>query len=353
MNTSECLLGMMSGTSLDGVDIIVCNFNDSNNAFVYEILASETFEYSEEWNKKLQNAEKLNGQQLILLHNEYGRYLGFLAKDFIEKHKVIPSLIASHGHTIFHQPEIKLTYQIGSGAEIAQVTGITTVCDFRSQDVAFGGQGAPLVPIGDELLFSNYEACINLGGFANISFKKENTRIAFDISPCNILLNRIAQGVGLLFDKNGELGKAGIANKEMLHQLGKIPYYEAEPPKSLGKEWLEQYVIPIENSFDIPEVDLLRTYYEHISDCVAKTLLKYNIKNALLTGGGAFNTFLIERVKDKCKSDIIIPDNQLIEFKEALIFALLGYLRVSEKPNTIKEVTGASTELSAGVVYTV
>jgi len=292
--------------------------------------------------------------------------------EFIQKYRLSPDFIASHGHTIFHQPENKITCQVGDGAAIASECGIPVVCDFRSLDVAMGGQGAPLVPIGDKFLFADYDYCLNLGGFANISFENKGNRIAFDICPVNIVLSKIAENFGKEYDENGALSAKGKINLILLNELNNIDYYRNIYPKSLGKEWVLQYFYPIINVFNIPAEDKLCTICEHIALQISHQLASASLSNhsinrsvsklenqnasannmkMLITGGGVYNSFLISRIKENCKVIIEIPEKKIIDFKEALIFAFLGVLRMKNQINCLSSVTGASNDNIGGAVY--
>jgi len=347
-------IGMMSGTSLDGLDIASCQFHERNGAWGFELGAAETIDYSNEWIEKLSSAPNLNQKELEELHIEYGVLLGQSVKAFIKQHRLEPDLIASHGHTIFHEPEKGLTFQLGLGSEIAKVSGITVISDFRSKDVSLGGQGAPLVPIGDKYLFGEYAYCLNLGGFANISFDKLGERYAYDICPVNILLNDIAGSLGLEYDQNGEVAKSGSIDYSLLHKLNAIPYYSQQYPKSLSREWYEKNFKMIVESSEISEQDKLRTITEHIAIQICNTIkLQLVTSNAkvLSTGGGTNNLFLIERICEYCDAEIVIPDQKMIDFKEAMIFAFLGVLRMRDEPNCLKSVTGATHDSSGGVIF--
>jgi anhydro-N-acetylmuramic acid kinase len=363
-------VGLMSGTSLDGLDLVAVEFWQTGEKWQFKIEAAETFEYSAEWKNRLKNAPELSGVELIQLHTEYGRFLGSETKWFIEQNHFQPDIVASHGHTIFHQPEKGFTFQAGCGFEIAAVSGITTVADFRSGDVALGGQGAPLVPVGDRLLFSEYEYCLNLGGFANISFEKNGKRVAFDICPVNIILNYFAEKQGFSFDKNGEFGRKGKVNSELLKKLNQLDFYHAEPPKSLGREWVEKVFMPVLNDFEITEEDKLSTVYEHIAQQIAGTIGggrgegrgegkgegggKGTDKGGgkmLVTGGGAFNAFLIELSSGKTPVKLVIPSKEIVNFKEALIFAFLAVLKIRGEINCLTSVTGAKKNHSSGLVF--
>jgi anhydro-N-acetylmuramic acid kinase len=349
-------VGLMSGTSLDGLDLVAVGFWQTGEKWNFHIEAAETVDYSAEWKNRLKNAPELSGEELIQLHTEYGRFLGNETKRFIAQNHFQPDIIASHGHTIFHQPEKGFTFQAGSGFEIAAVSGITTIADFRSGDVALGGQGAPLVPVGDRHLFSEYEYCLNLGGFANISFEKNGKRIAFDLCPVNIILNHFAEKQGFAFDKNGEMGRKGKVNSALLNKLNQLDFYHAEPPKSLGREWVEKVFMPVLNDFEITEEDKLRTVYEHIAQQIAGIIGGGTDKGGgkmLVTGGGAFNAFLIELISGKTPVELVIPAKEIVNFKEALIFAFLGVLRLKDQINCFASVTGAKKDSCSGVVFTV
>jgi anhydro-N-acetylmuramic acid kinase len=353
MKKEEILcMGTMSGTSLDGLDLALCSFLKNEDTWNYSVIKTETFEYSKEWKNKLSNAENLSGLDLMFLHNEFGNYTAEKINLFLKDIKEKPQFIASHGHTVFHQPQKGLTLQIGNGANIAAKTGITTICDFRTTDVALGGNGAPLVPIGDKLLFSKFDYCLNLGGFANISFDNENnTRIAFDICPVNILLNKIVSPLGLEYDNQGEIAQKGKIQPEMLYELNQLPFYQSHGPKSLGKEWLLTEVLPITGKYSISIEDKLRTVTEHIAIMITNAQTPYKAGPILVTGGGAFNKFLITRLKELIKNELYIPDNQTINYKEALIFAFLGLLRFFNQKNCLSSVTGAAIDNTGGAVY--
>ncbi len=352
-----CALGIMSGTSLDGLDLALCNFKFRNNIWEFDIEKAVTIDYDQDWKFRLENASHLSGYQLIELHRRYGEYIGLQVNKFLSTCKSKPSIISSHGHTVFHEPQNKINFQIGDGSSIAATTGITTVSDFRSLDINLGGQGAPLVPIGDQLLFGEFDYCINLGGFANIShFNEKNIRVAYDICPVNIVLNSLASQLGLPFDKGGELGRSGKINKPLLDSLNQIPYYTQKPPKSLGKEWLEKNVNPIISRYSLSIIDKLRTFYEHSAYQIVNSL-KIELPNreispkVLFSGGGAFNKFLIELIENQSNIDIVIPDKIVIEYKEALIFALLGVLRIQKQVNCLKSVTGAQYDNCGGQIF--
>ena len=340
-------IGIMSGTSLDGVDLAYCVFDKKEGQWQYEIIKAITVEYDDEWKDKLINAPKLSAENLVKLDYEYGHYLGRLVSAFAERQNLNPNIVASHGHTIFHNPKENYTLQIGNGSALKSHLSCPLVFDFRSQDIALGGQGAPLVPIGDKLLFSKYDACINLGGFANISLEINDERIAWDIGPFNLVFNYLAQQKGFEYDKNGDTAKSGNISIKLLNKLNSLDYYSQSHPKSLGREWLEEVFIPIIESSELSIEDKMRTCAEHISLQIAKSLSENN-KEVLFTGGGAFNRFIMQLIKEKTNCKINIPDELLINYKEALIFAFLGVLRINNEVNVLSSVTGAARNHSGG-----
>lgn len=348
-------LGIMSGTSLDGIDLLHASIFYEKDVWTYKIHRAETFPYTEKWKKSLVNADKLSALEFINLHNQYGVLIGSIVNSFLKKSSSKIDFIASHGHTIFHEPNRKITFQIGNGASIAATTGLTTISDFRSLDVALGGQGAPLVPIGDELLFGDYHFCINLGGFANLSYTENGKRIAYDICPINIIANEIVKPLGLEFDESGNIGKKGKVNKGLLTELNNLDYYQQKAPKSLGREWVEAFFMPKVEKYNLNIEDRLRTIYEHVAIQIAKSVsVKEGIsfkKKVLFTGGGAYNTFVMQRVKELIPHQIIIPDKLLIEFKEALIFSLLGVLTSRTENNCLSSVTGANRNNIGGIIH--
>ncbi len=349
MNKIYKVIGLMSGTSLDGLDIAYCTFElTDGNRWIYKILNAETIKYEDIWIKRLSSAENSSAYDISLLNVEYGEFLGLQTKNFIKKYNLKPDFISSHGHTIVHQPSKGLTLQIGSGSTIAAAANCDVINDFRVMDVALGGQGAPLVPIGDRFLFAEYDCCINLGGFANISFEKENHRIAFDICPVNIVLNYLTQQLGLAYDDGGRFAREGNLNEELFNQLQQLSYYQQNFPKSLGKEWVLTHIIPILNDFNISINDKLRTFAEHISSQIINAINSNQSNKVLLTGGGTYNTFLINCLKKNSNHNYIIPEREIIDFKEALIFAFLGVLRLRGEINCLKSVTGAKKDSCGG-----
>jgi anhydro-N-acetylmuramic acid kinase len=350
-NTANHIIGVMSGTSLDGLDLVYVKINATEN-YRFEILMSETISYSNEWKSTLKEGFHLSGEKLVKLDADYGIYLGKTLLNFINKNRIQKlDFIASHGHTIFHNPEKNYTLQIGNGPQITAITGIKTICDFRVQDVALGGQGAPLVPIGDELLFSDYDYCLNLGGFSNISFRKNQQRIAFDICPVNIVLNHYVATLNLEYDDKGTIASAGNIENDLLSALNSLAFYNDAKPKSLGYEFVVETIFPMIDKRSLCIKDILRTFVEHIAIQISKKIDSNSEKTMLVSGGGAFNTFLIERLQSYTKTQLIIPEETIINYKEALVFALLGFLKDEGKNNCLKSVTDASKDHSSGVIY--
>jgi anhydro-N-acetylmuramic acid kinase len=353
--SSYSVIGLMSGTSLDGLDMAYCKFDLVNGNWQFKILASNSIDYDSKWRDTLKNGFDLEERDLLLLDGEYGRWIGKETRDFIQTNNLDVDFIASHGHTIFHQPEEGITVQIGSGQEIANTTGIRVICDFRKIDVSLGGQGAPLVPIGDEYLFAQYRACVNLGGIANISFRNEGDRVAFDIGMANMLLNYIINQMGKPYDASGEMARSGKVNPELLQQLNELEYYELPYPKSTGYEWFLSDVQPLIDNSDLSVADKLATSVEHEAMQLGLVLNKYVLLpgEVLITGGGALNDYLIERIVQFTPDhlNIIIPDHEIINSKEAMVFALMGVLRLRNEVNCLKSVTGASKDSSGGEIF--
>jgi anhydro-N-acetylmuramic acid kinase len=354
MSSVYTVVGVMSGTSLDGLDIAICRFEEVSKRWAFEISHAKTIPYPEMWRDKLKNAHLVSGADLIHLHTSFGRYMGDQIAAFAEQCQVTPDLIASHGHTIFHQPSRSFTFQLGCGAALACTTGIDTVSDFRSSDVALAGQGAPLVPFGDQHLFGGHRYCLNLGGIANISFEKNNSRIAFDICAANMALNFLSMERNLPFDENGALAQQGNIIPEMLNQLNGLDFFSRKPPKSLGREWFESDIIPIIRNPSCSLEDRLRTVTEHIAIQVAASVAKDPGTTMLTTGGGAFNSLLVEVLGDHLSRlgiHVVVPDPVLVKYKEALIFAFLGINRALSRINTLASVTGAARDSIGGCIY--
>ncbi len=347
------IVGIMSGTSLDGLDVAFCTFWEECTHWKYRVEDAVTVPYPAEMRERLAHSVNLSALELTRLDVELGRFIALSVNRFLAEKELQPEWVASHGHTVFHQPDQGITLQIGNGAVIAAMTRIPTICDFRSMDVALGGQGAPLVPIGDRLLFSDYPICLNLGGFSNISFEYKGKRIAFDISPCNLPLNRLAQQQGLDFDKDGLMAASGNVDANLLAQLNSLAFYRQIPPKSLGLEWLQENFLPLLYDAPLSLQDKMRTLTEHIALQLTNVIQPLQGDTVFVTGGGAKNSFLMECLKRKSSKTIFTPDNQTIDYKEAIVFAFLGLLKSLGRINTLSSVTGARYDSSGGVVYEV
>lgn len=338
-------IGLMSGTSLDGLDIAHCRFV-KRESWSFKLLHAMTIPYSDNWKNRLHEAPKLKGNKLLTLDIELGSWMGEQTKGFIDLHNIQPKFIASHGHTIFHQPERQLTLQIGNANQIYKSTRLPIVYDFRSLDVAFGGQGAPLVPVGDHYLFNEYHACLNLGGIANISMVKDNHRIAFDIAPANMPLNYLVKQMGKEYDDKGEIASSGNVDLSLFDKLNGLEYYNIIGSKSLGYEWVNSNIYPLLNKQELNTLDLLATISEHIGYQIGNNLPKGKV---LVTGGGVYNTHLINQIKKYSPDSVLIfPSKEIIEFKEALIFSFLGLLRLRNEINCFRSVTGSSEDSCSG-----
>lgn len=346
----------MSGTSLDGLDMAYCYIWKENDHWEFEIKEVRNIVYGDSMKAQLKHSIYLPAEELLVLHNTYGTWLGEQSKSFIDKHKLQVDFIASHGHTTHHRPELGLTFQIGSGQHLANASGHQVVCDFRANDLALGGQGAPLVPIGDTLFFDEHDFCLNLGGISNISFQKDDKRIAYDIGLANMILNHITTKIDLAYDENGQLARQGQVNEELLGKLNALPYYQLPYPKSLGFEWFVDEVVPLVDGADDTIANLLHTAIHHNCEQIASQVLPHCQKaqsTLLITGGGALNGFFVDVLQQKLgeRVQVAIPSKTLIAYKEALVFALMGVLRIQKENNILASVTGASRDSSSGVVY--
>ena len=345
------IIGVMSGTSLDGIDLVEARFY-FDREWCFEILNAETIAYSDSWSNILGSLVANSMEELKNIDSNYTLYLANTITAFLKKYNIeYIDAICSHGHTALHQPENGLTYQIGNLPVISKYLNEKVICDFRVQDVELGGQGAPLVPIGDKLLFSKYDYCINLGGFANISMTVNDLRIAYDICPVNIVLNYYARKLGLNYDDGGEIASKGVLNKDLLEALNSLDFYKESYPKSLGLEWVNRHVFTLIEDFELNIKDVLRTFTEHVAIQIANQIISNSKASVLIAGGGVYNTFLIDRVKIHSNCLIVIPSHDVVEFKEALIFGFLGVLKLQGEINCLKSVTGASKNHSSGRIF--
>ena len=347
------VLGVMSGTSLDGIDLAYLAFT-REEGWEASILKAETIPYPKKWVEALKTSAELSRTDIAALDEKYTDYLAEIIQQFIQKNKIEKlDAVCSHGHTVLHQPEKGFTVQIGNLPKLATMLQQKVVCDFRVQDVELGGQGAPLVPIGDRLLFSDYDYCLNLGGFANISTEIESKRIAYDICPVNTVLNEYASRLGFAFDRDGAIARNAEVNQDLLKELNSLSFYQQKPPKSLGIEWVNSVIFPILEKSESTSEEIIATFTEHVAVQLSENIQHYSSQKVLVTGGGAFNTYLIELLQQKTKAQIILPQKNLIEFKEALIFGFLGVLRLENEINVLASVTGASKNHSSGKIFEV
>lgn len=351
------VIGVMSGTSLDGIDCALIKItitkafsSQDTSSFKAQIRVGQTIPYPNEWRKRLSMAHTFLPDALKKLNQEYTSYLAAVISGFIDEHQLSEiDAVCSHGHTVLHQPDKGFTLQIGNLPDLAKILGHLVICDFRVQDVAMGGQGAPLVPVGDLLLYSHYDYCLNLGGFANVSMQKGASRVAYDICPVNVVLNRYAQQLGMEYDAGGAFAKAGTLNPTLLKELNDIKFYQLDPPKSLGIEWVYEYIFPVLEKSKFSVQTVLATFTEHIA--IQLALQFKEGASVLVTGGGAYNHYLLERVCLYRDVTLQVPDSKLVEFKEALIFGLLGVLKLEGLPNCLASVTGARQDHSSGMLY--
>ncbi|MBZ0206691.1 MAG: anhydro-N-acetylmuramic acid kinase [Flavobacteriales bacterium] len=342
------VIGVMSGSSLDGIDLALCHFALNGKQWSFTVEAARTVPYDAAMRQRLLEATSGDALELARLNRDIGIAIGQGCRQMLQAHSA--DLIASHGHTIFHQPDEGLTLQVGSGAHIAALSGLPTVCDLRSLDVALGGQGAPLVPFGERMLFPDHKAFVNLGGIANISVHHGKQPVGYDVCPCNQALDLLAAEAGKPYDADGALARAGEVDLELLAKLNALPFYAQAPPRSLGREWFEEKMKPLITT-KAPLENRLRTVTEHVALLIARELDNAKVETALFTGGGAHNGFLIERIAALGKAKPELPSAELINYKEAVIFAFLGLMRLRGEVNTLASVTGASRDSIGGAVY--
>jgi anhydro-N-acetylmuramic acid kinase len=338
------ILGLMSGTSLDGLDLCLVKFEGKGH-IEWEILKAETKAYDQVLVDRLRQAHLQSDGEIGKLNFVLGERIASDAEDFC--HGLSVDVIATHGHTIKHRPDLGYTLQIGNPVPLYEKLHCPVVFDFRSQDVALGGQGAPLVPIGDKMLFSEYDFCVNIGGFANCSTEIDGRRIAGDICVANVVLNKLAESLGFSYDDRGKIARQGKVDSDLLSTLNELSFYEMPGPKSLGREWVDQEIWPLLDASELNTEDLLATFVEHSAVQIARII---SHGRALFTGGGVRNDFLMERIRRHSDSEIIIPSGDLVDFKEALIFALLGLLRVRDEINVLSSVTGAKHDHCSGQI---
>ena len=346
------ILGLMSGTSLDGLDIAICSFEEKDGQWSFEIGPAKTYKYTSEFRQRLIYASALKGRELFRLENQYSKMIAGFVQEFIEEFDVSAELIAAHGHTVFHEPREDLTFQMLDGSLLAESTRIPVVCDFRRGDIALGGQGAPLAPLGDELLFPKYSYCLNLGGIANVTDRNKGKRMAYDICPANMALNDIVKRVGKEYDEDGNMARQGKIHHETLRTLNSMDFYKRSAPKSMGRQYYLDYFRPILEKRALSVEDELRTVVEHVAMQVSAAVTEADDDDVMLaTGGGALNKFLVECIREHLPCKLEIPDEKLVTFKESLLFAFFGKLRIQHRVNVLAEYTGASRNSSGGAIY--
>lgn len=339
----------MCGTSQDGLDLADVSFTfDPASGWSYDLHYGHTYSLPETLLTQIKSAKRASAFELAKLDVSFGKFCGEIVRSYLRETHSKASFIGSHGITIFHQPNIGLTTQIGSGATIASYSGLQTVSDFRQQDVCKGGQGAPLVPSCDQHLFPTYSHTVNLGGFANVSVLRPGLK-GFDTGPCNLLLNHLARERGMLYDEGGQLARSGNLNSTFLEALNALTYYHGAPA-SLGSEYVQFEVFPAMARFSTLDLaDRLCTVNHHIAQQISRHLK--DASSVLVTGGGAHNAFLRELLKEKIAAKITLPDASLIDSKEAICFAFLGLRRILHQVNIYSVSTGSSADSSAGAVY--
>lgn len=344
------VLGVMSGTSLDGIDFAIVKFVQANG-WSFEVMEATTVPYSTEWESRLKTAVTLDAKNRALLDIEYTLFLAERIRSFLAEHQGYSiDFVSSHGHTVLHHPQQGVTHQMGNLSSLAHQLQHKVICDFRTADVALKGQGAPLVPGAEIHLFNAYDACVNLGGFANISILKGTHQKAYDVCAVNVVMNALANKCGQDYDKNGELARAGKTIPALFLALQKLPFYQKEIPKSLGIEWVNAEVTPLLHNFVHHNVeDVLHTYTWHVAMEMAKNLPREG--SVLFSGGGAYNSYLMELIQQETSAQIVLPPPQIIEFKEAIVFAFLGVLRDLDQPNCFSRFTGSIRDHSSGKIF--
>jgi len=353
------VIGLMSGSSLDGLDIVYSTITYATGKWEYEIRHTACIPYTMAWKEKLKSANQLSVPDFLHLDTAFGRYCGEQVNLFIEendlKHKI--HFIASHGHTVWHEPAQRTSSQIGNGAAIAAITGYTTIADLRAMDVALGGQGAPIVPIADKLLFADYDFCLNIGGIANITINEAAPK-AFDICPANQMLNFFAEKKGISFDDHGDLAASGNINEAIFKTINEHIFYQQAAPKSLSNDFSITEIIPL-LSVETEE-NALSTAVSHIAFQIVKAIAPFCKEKTdykmLITGGGALNHYLIQQIEEELKKlalpvTCVLPEQNLVYYKEALAIALIGVLRWREEENVFASVTGATRNSVGGALW--
>ena len=352
-------IGMMSGTSLDGVDLAYCEFSLDDGEWSYRLLRAETIPLSEKWKARLAHLDQVDARTYARTHVYWGRELGLMARFFISRYGLDPQFVACHGQTIFHEPDKNYTAQIGDGETMVAFLNCPLVTNLRNKDVALGGQGAPLVPFGERMLWPEAKWFLNLGGIANLSRISANgDSLAYDVTAANMALNWLARNLDppRYFDRDGEVAASGSLDPELLARLNGLPYFDAPPPKSLGTEWFEAAVLPLLRDDSIPVADRMHTYVHHLTGQVARDMERFGAQGGalLVTGGGAHNTFLMQELRTALSPlGVEVPhlEAEVIDQKEAIVFAFLGLQVLLGQTNTLAGVTGASQTVTGGSIH--
>lgn len=355
------VIGVTSGTSLAGLDLVFVALTEVRGKWTYEIKAAERLAYTPEWEEKLGSAANLPARDYLLLNSEYGHYTGHAVKQFISQHQLDHQVhfITAHGHTVFHVPGQKMTAQLGDGAAIAAVTGLPVISDLRAMDVALGGKGAPILPIAEQLLFPDYRYRVNLGENATIAIQKDEQFLAFDICPCNYILDTLAETLGRAYDDEGKLAAGGVTDQPLLGALNGLAFYNEKYPRTLASKFGTGIVMPMIQQHQLSTQGKLNTYTHHIAaqiEKVVKDLLPQEedtSRSLLLTGGGTANTYLVKVIEEVLQPLNITVTTQNEPFRNALMIALLGALRWRQEPNALASVTGAEKDSVGGALWAI
>jgi anhydro-N-acetylmuramic acid kinase len=355
------ILGMMSGTSFDGIDSALCDFNIVGDEIQIQLLHFESSNYADEVRNRIVEAMPpltTTMFDVCALDTLIGQSFALAAKSAISNSNAEPDLIVSHGQTLFHwideNNKAQGTLQLGEPTWIAEGTGVQVLSNIRSRDVTVGGHGAPLVSVLDQLLLSDSktpQGALNLGGISNITITSESMDpIAYDIGPANGLMDAAIAAYTsgkTTYDKDGQLAAAGVVNQKLLSEFLKHPYYEIKAPKSTGKEIFHlPYLLEILGpTQDWVIENVLATLLEVTVETVAQEVEKYALSSLYVAGGGAANKQLMKRMQERLSNCTIRSISELgisTQSKEAIAFALIGFLSMHGLPGQIPSCTGAS-----------
>ncbi|MGB0167057.1 MAG: anhydro-N-acetylmuramic acid kinase [Luteibaculum sp.] len=342
-------LGIMSGSSLDGLDLALSEYTLNQEKWSFKILHRDSIELPDNLKELLKTSTSLSGEDLVLLDITYGKWIASQLGDFLADYPK-PDVVGLHGHTVFHKPDLGYSLQIGSADHVAASVSCPVVSNFRQKNIALGGQGAPLVPIGDFHLFNDFDACVNLGGICNTTLLNRQDLLAWDISACNQVFNFLAHEMGQAFDKDGVIALSGSLDEDLLQALNRLSYYDLKAPKSIGNHWVKENFIPLVQRAKSSVPDKMHTVQRHLVDRICTELKSYGVKKALLTGGGAHNANFVQRLRDQGDIEFIVPEKQIVDFKEAIIFGFLALLRILCKENILSSYTNSKFNLSGGSI---